>query len=1117
MTKSRRNERRNKGKTIAVIAVLLLLGLSLIGLLGGLGNVLKRFFTGTFGFISYAVIAVSVLVAILKGFGFVRKRGKGRTIAFAIVLSLILLVYVQIVTSHKLFEGLSSASYGNYLSACYGAGLKTCGGVILGLLAYPLLALMGKYSAILVAILFFVVLFFALLPLMKTSESEARFEETKREKSNKRSKKSEKKKSGELPLRLFVDSVRSGNKEGAVLKRRGAFSKPNASFSLFDVNDERPFALSAGGSIPESRPERYNLYSDVESGRNSRRLADSSFPGKNAGLADYDDYDYEEPIRTESQNNSSSAMDFASDRASDSRDLPLFIRRYSDEKAQANKKLYGEDRIRDVLPGDPSSELDPAPKKPVAKTPLVDNPKMDLPRRNSDDIIMDVSDLKRINEKTASRAPRSSFLGEDVVKKSETPVKEASVPSIKAQEEVKQETFRFEFPEEPKIDFKEIKPVEPIVSEKAEDAKKQLFSENGSSDDLSEPIVHTDPVEEKKSDLVSAEEKPQPVFDRTITPSDASSMTPKRQEYRAEEKTATDYAEMKKEAPGSFAERATFGARSASVSSFSQETEEEIATPVRQRKPRSDIGGTHYTENKKAETSSFIPPKKAEQIEISSVPEEVPTRPYTPPPVSLLKEFPPTHDEEGVEERAEQLVQALASFNINSQVIDHKTGPTFTQFAVSLPANMSVNKLTPLEKDIKRKLMIEKNIRIIPSVPGLDAVGVEVPNKKTSMIGLRSLISSPDFAKENKLYFAIGVDVSGKAVYGDLLKMPHLLVAGSTGSGKSVCLNVMICSIMYHYSPETVRFIMIDPKKVELSVYKNMPHMVMPSTVTDAGKAINALTWAVNEMDRRYDVLQENNCRNIGEYNELQKKTGGKKMYYIVLIVDEMADLMSRAKRDVEDKIQCLTSKARAAGIHLVVATQRPSVDVITGTIKNNIPTRIAFKVTSVNDSRTILDRGGAESLFGNGDMLYCPPDGGEPVRLQGPYVGDEVLNVVNFIKEHNDCSYDAGAEKFIQADKQADADPAAAPSVPDGMDAEDELFADALLSVIEAGQASISKLQRKFRIGYGRAARIIDTMEERGFIGPTDANNKPRAVLITASEYYDLYGEDGLDGGQEG
>ena len=490
-----------------------------------------------------------------------------------------------------------------------------------------------------------------------------------------------------------------------------------------------------------------------------------------------------------------------------------------------------------------------------------------------------------------------------------------------------------------------------------------------------------------------------------------------------------------------------------------------------------------------------------------------PARPYTPPPVSLLTDYPTIQDDEDVDERGRNLVQALASFHINSEVVDHKTGPTFTQFAVTLPDNMSVNKLTPLEKDIKRKLKVDKNIRIIPSVPGLDAVGIEVPNAKTSMVGLRSIINSPDFAKEGKLYFAIGVNVSGKAIYGDLLKMPHLLVAGSTGSGKSVALNVMITSIMYHYSPEFVRFIMVDPKKVELSVYKDMPHMLMPSTVTETDKAVNALNWAVNEMERRYQLLGENGCRNLGEYNAMQKKKGEKGLYYIVFIVDEMADLMLAAKREVEEKISRITAKARAAGIHLVIATQRPSVDVITGTIKNNIPSRIAFKVTSFTDSKTILDRGGAESLFGNGDMLYMAPEGGDPIRLQGPYINDEIGPIVSFIKEHNDARYDSAAEKVIQADKEVPAENTKGQESENEDDGEDPLFGSALLYFINNGQASISKLQIKYHIGYGRAARIVETMAERGYLGPAEAGNKSRQVIITLDEYYQLYGEDGIDG----
>ena len=546
---------------------------------------------------------------------------------------------------------------------------------------------------------------------------------------------------------------------------------------------------------------------------------------------------------------------------------------------------------------------------------------------------------------------------------------------------------------------------------------------------------------------------------------------------------------------------------------------DEPEAPIRIRKPRSDIGGTHRTsESDPKPVGSYIPPNKVKQPDIEEVmreEQEAPARPYTAPPVTLLKEYPPIEDEENVEEMGATLIDALASFNIESEIVDHKTGPTFTQFAVTLPDNMSVNKLTPLEKDIKRKLKInKKDIRIIPSVPDLDAVGIEVPNKVCSTIGLRSIINSPVFEQKNKLMFAIGVDVSGTPVYGNLLKMPHLLVAGATGSGKSVCLNVIISSIIYHYSPEIVRFIMVDPKKVELCGYRNMPHMLIPSTITEPDKAINALSWLVDEMERRYDLLSNAGVKDIDSYNTKMEKQGGKRLYYIVFIIDEMADLMYVARKELDEKINRIAAKARAAGINMILATQRPSVDVITGTIKANLRARIAFKVGSYIDSKTIIDRAGAEGLFGNGDMLYMPADGGDLVRLQGPFINEEELeSIITYVKEHNDCRFDYTAEKSIYATKELPPPDTAATEATDD-DGEDELFAPALAFFIEIGQASISKLQIKFRIGYGRAARIVQTMEERDYVSGAEGGNKTRSVKITREEFEALYGDNDGDGG---
>ena len=1053
MNKRSEGQKKKRTGVIIVMIVFAIVALALVGVLGGLGDAIKTALVGALGSFAYVLLAAVVFLNLFFSLRLYRKQGVKRTAIYVFVLLIILFAYLQIITTNKIYASLETDTFSGYLSACYSAGATTAGGALFGVITYPVLSLMGKYAAIPLAVLFFVVLFFALLPMMRISKSEAAAS-VKQPKPSKKAKQGEK----EDPLRLYVDNVRPGTKDGAVIKLRKRSSNTEESYRLFDVFDTSSVTETAS-SVPSARPDRYNPYQDDR-----------------AVYRDYEDeYDPDFAAPYESARTPVPPMGEENLGSEKDSDLPRFMR-HANERAHATKKLYGDDTLSNVIPDEPTYDKGKsAPKKPsMNPTPLVDYSTR-TPTPSSFEMIENLDDLKRVTERETKR-PTELYLGE-------MPQQDKKVtPSVSADPE----------PVTPKEEEKKVIP--PIMEEKPFISSVDPPMASANEDNTDDHDIFDDTVIDEVEDRPSEPETFRPI----ITPREASPMRPieSRSSYSA---------------PASMPQR--------TVPSITEETETDDYEPnpvYRQRKPRSDIGGTHRTESKQSPSSSYIPPKQAQQIDMEQAMEEVPSRPYVAPPVGMLKEYPPMQDEEGIDELGETLVQALASFNVHSEILDHRTGPTFTQFAVTLPDNMSVNKLMPIERDIKRKLKIEKNIRIVPSVLGLDAIGIEVPKKGTSIIGLRSMINAPEFDKENKLYFAIGVDVSGRTIYGDLLKMPHLLVAGSTGSGKSVCLNVMICSMLYHYSPDVVRFIMVDPKMVELSVYQNIPHMVMPNTIIDVGKAINALTWAVNEMDRRYALLRENHVRSIIEYNELQKKKGGKKMYYIVIIVDEMADLMSRAKREVEDKIQSITSKARSAGIHLVVATQRPSVDVITGTIKNNIPTRIAFKVTSVNDSRTILDGGGAESLFGNGDMLYCPPDGSEPTRLQGPFLSnEETINIIEYIKEHNDCSFDAEAEKFIFAEKAGDQDASALPTNTEDGNEDDELFASALLFVIQSGQASISKLQRKYRIGYSRAARIIDIMEDRGFIGPTDASNKPRAVLITESEYYELFKDDGIQGAE--
>ena len=1041
--RKRRPAKRRGGALIVVIAILFFV-FALASLAGFVGDAVRDFFAGTFGFMGCAFFALALLATLLKVFGVLRKRPTTRTVWYAFVLSLILLLFLQVLTSAAEFDSLDKpVSFTAYLNACYEAGFGTSSGVLIAWLAFPFLSLIGKIAMIPLAVLFFLFLFFALLPMMRSGKKEA----APKEKSPKKEQPAAQPLKQEKSLRLYVDKVRPGQKNAKKLKLRGLFGKKPRNLSFFDYTDDTPIYRSKG-VIPEEKPERYDLYS---ADRAETRTEDG-------------EYDFSEMRREFARPVRAFADAREEVRSTENGDIPAFMRRYANRNESSNLEEKAEEQSASSFAAKESktesgkgASFDSqsfAPKSASAR-PLRGNPRVD-------DIISDLSDLRRLREK--EKGTESVFLGETPapapVREDAASTSEKPIFDFSSEESVREESAPVSEPVYTKPEPTYVKPAPLYVSETG-----------------SEPM--------RKSSEFSGETR-----QSMITPREASVMRPQ------EERIPRPPVLSEKRAPDP---------------SF---LEEDAAAQLRTRKPRSDIGGTHRTQEDR-QASGFIPPKRMEQMDITQAMKEereAPARPYTPPPVTLLKDIPSVQDEDGVEERAEMLVQALSSFNITSEVVDHKTGPTFTQFAVTLPDNMSVNKLTPLEKDIKRKLKVEKNIRIIPSVPGLDAVGIEVPNKKTSMVGLRSIINSPDFTKEGKLFFAIGVDVSGRAIYGDLLKMPHLLVAGSTGSGKSVCLNVLICSMMYHYSPEVVRFIMVDPKKVELSVYKNMPHMLMPSTVTEPDKAINALNWAVNEMERRYMLLMENGCRNIGEYNAMMAKTGGKRLYYIVFIVDEMADLMYTAKRDVEEKVNRIAAKARAAGIHLVVATQRPSVDVITGTIKNNIPTRIAFKVTSFTDSKTILDRAGAESLFGNGDMLYMPPEGGDPIRLQGPYINDEISEIVRFIKENNDCRFDGDAEKVIQAEKE---DPAVIPDGDEGdkESGEDPLFAPSLLYFIDIGQASISKLQIKYRMGYGRAARIVEEMAERGYLGPSEGGNKPRQVRITREEYFELYGEDGIDG----
>ena len=477
---------------------------------------------------------------------------------------------------------------------------------------------------------------------------------------------------------------------------------------------------------------------------------------------------------------------------------------------------------------------------------------------------------------------------------------------------------------------------------------------------------------------------------------------------------------------------------------------------------------------------------------------------YEFPPIQLLSEGEKKGVKGGkkaVADTATKLQKTLYSFGVSAKVENVSVGPAITRYELKPAEGVRVNKIANLADDIALNLAAE-TIRIEAPIPGKQAVGIEVPNKENEIVPLRDIIDSETFkTHKSKLAFALGKDVAGNEVVTDIAKMPHVLIAGATGSGKSVCINTLISSIIYKAKPSEVKLVMVDPKVVELSVYNGIPHLLIP-VVTDPKKAAGALAWAVQEMVNRYSLFASKNVRDVKGYNEALENEGeGQKLPQIVIIIDELSDLMMVSPKDVEDSICRLAQMARAAGMHLVIATQRPSVDVITGIIKANVPSRISFAVSSQVDSRTILDMAGAEKLLGKGDMLFYPAGAPKPVRIQGAFVSDkEVEKIVDFVKNNGEATYNDEIIKQIENANSTDKEIDAA----EEDDNTDPLLMEAIDVVVETGQASTSFIQRRFKVGYARAGRIVDQMEERGIISGFQGS-KPREVLMSKERWEEL------------
>ena len=595
---------------------------------------------------------------------------------------------------------------------------------------------------------------------------------------------------------------------------------------------------------------------------------------------------------------------------------------------------------------------------------------------------------------------------------------------------------------------------EDVLKEVAEEQEKPKITEPDSADALFAEIFAEKPQEES----ISIDILPEEDMGRTVVP--------RKETPVAEEEIPIAMME-EEEAPTEEAQ------------AEEAEEPEEMAEPA-EKKPAATVSAP------KAE----VPAEPVEE-----------ERPYIYPPITLLGKDPQTGNggnRSELFENARKLETTLKSFGVDAKVIQISKGPTVTRYELSPSQGVKVSKIVNLADDIALNLAAS-GIRIEAPIPGKAAVGIEVPNKETQSVYMRTLLESDAFRQHpSKLAFALGQDIAGNPVVTDIAKMPHLLIAGATGSGKSVCINTLITSILYKADPKEVKLLLVDPKVVELSVYNGIPHLLIP-VVTDPKKAASALNWAVREMLQRYNDFAAHGVRDIKGFNKMMEEKGDEKgkMPQIVIIIDELADLMMAAPGEVEDAICRLAQMARAAGMHLIIATQRPSVDVITGVIKANIPSRLAFAVSSGIDSRTILDMVGAEKLLGKGDMLFYPSGQSKPSRLQGAFVTDqEVEAIVDFLKKSSKPYYTQETIDQITA----------AGKVGGAAEDSDEFFGQAVDLILEKEKASVSMLQRQFRIGYNRAARLMDDLERQGIVGPEEGS-KPRKVLITKSEWEEMTG----------
>ena len=1118
----------------AVLALVLLITRDVV--FGSVGFAISSFLLGTFGYCSYAVLAALVYAGVVLLTG-KRITASRKTVWLCVLLFVCLVCLVHTITAAV--SGIAYGGYGEYLSACYKAGENsffstTGGGVIVGLIVYPVVKLITPIGGYIVFSLLTVGAAYLIYASRRAANAKRREKKAAQQQASPMQTATENT-SGLYDLNYAAPSEQAGQAQPPASE--DAYAQPYAqeqqpyaedpverSKRLYAVGDDfsfkskrelrqetrrearqerlaqeqvavqpmSPYAQSHSILYPErAGNSQYNWYEERFGGGSSSAPTLPKTPVTDAPYSSYtnnrifdkDSYfnrpdrgaisreQYSDCFRASGKSAASEGHELSKPRTQapaeqpeKPAESPTYSQMYADE---AENNISYSNRPKKIVTDTTRAES--------AEQPREDFYRQDVPTDYSEGFARRPSQEAKEEESARPSAAGTESAG--------------AMPSVDASEAARRGGFGG-------METHRASRGETYTEESTE--REDAF--RGASARFAAPSRQEEPAEEHPSRL--QEERGADIE----IPRESARLQGERTEE--EPRGRASRMEIPREEEEKSGLQPISGSFDSEVNLFDDE-EEEAPEPSSVPAAMDRIARREEPAAERRASLSERAPQRAE--EEPPRPKHVYAR-YNAPSLDLLRDYQSAamQSADDYEHNKDVIVETLSNLKIPSEIVKVTQGPAVTRYDIDIPGNIPTSRVLSCDKELAMRLHAKDGVNIQTNYEN-GSISIEVPNKQRATVGLKEIIRNEKFinAKPGALMFGLGKDIEGKAICGDIMKMKHLLVAGATGAGKSVCLNALIISLLYKYSPEDLRIILVDPKQVEFNIYEKLPHLMINEIIFEPSKVINVLNWAITEMERRYGLFKEKTkkgtlVREIDEYNA-NLLPDEEKLPKIVMIIDELADLMLAAKKEIEDRIQRLTQKSRAAGIHLVLATQRPSVNVITGVIKSNLPTRIAFKVTQEVDSRTILDASGAEKLLGYGDMLYKTDTMTFPFRVQGAFLSsEEVQNVVQYVKEHNEAYFDERVQDFINNDKSAGGGGGG-----DADDSVEAVYIDALRHVVQIGQASISMIQRRCSVGYPKAGKIIEWMENMGYISAFDGA-KARKVLLTQEEFDSKYGDYG-------